>query len=109
MPYFGYSMETRGRWVKLPDGTFGVKTDGPAQRGMVIEVQARSGNIKNADSHNRSALTSGKLSQRKARTVTAAWSVGTTGEKNVARLRLNLSKYSEPGEPSIRKPLKAVR
>lgn len=28
MPYYGYSMETRGRWVKLPDGTFGVKTDG---------------------------------------------------------------------------------
>ena len=45
MPYYGFSMETRGRWVKLPDGTFGVKTDGPAQRGMVIEVQARSGNI----------------------------------------------------------------
>lgn len=45
MPYYGYSMEIRGRWAKLPDGTFGVKTDGPAKRGMVIEVQARSGNI----------------------------------------------------------------
>lgn len=45
MPYYGYSMETRGRWVKLSDGTFGVKTDGPARRGMVIEVQARSGRI----------------------------------------------------------------
>lgn len=33
MPYYGFSMETRGRWAKLPDGTFGVKTDGAAQRG----------------------------------------------------------------------------
>lgn len=81
MPYYGYSMETRGRWVKLPDGTFGVKTDGPARRGMVIEVQARSGRIQERRLTQQVGLTSGKLSQRKARTVTTVWNAGTTGRK----------------------------
>ena len=80
MPYYGFSMETRGRWVKLPDGTFGVKTDGAAQRGMVIEVHAVE-TFKNVASRNKSASISGKPFQRKAQTVTTEWNAGIMGRK----------------------------